>query len=136
MPSAPAAPTVFLVDDSVAIRERIAGMLGAAGLAVVGEAASPQRSIDGILRTRPNVVVLDVQIDGGSGLDVLRAVRAADPAIPFVVFSNHAGPAYRKRYLGAGAADFLDKSSDMGRLAQVVAAVSAAPAAIATRSFP
>jgi two-component system response regulator DesR len=130
MPSAHSPLKVFLVDDNQPIRQRVADMLAAdARLAVVGEAATPQRSIVEILQTRPDVVVLDVQLEGGTGLDVLRTVRAIDPAIAFVVFSNHAGPAYRKRYLGAGAADFLDKSSDMTRLAQAIGSVSAAASA-------
>ena len=66
---------------------------------VVGEAETPQACIAGILSTRPDVVVLDVQLEGGQGLEVLRAVRCAAPQVAFVVFSNNAGPAYRKRYL-------------------------------------
>jgi two-component system response regulator DesR len=115
---------VFLVDDSLPIRQRVADLLSGPRLTIVGEAATPQRSIEAILACRPDVVVLDVQIEGGTGLDVLRTVRAAEPGIAFVVFSNHAGPAYRKRYLGAGAACFLDKSSDMARLADAIDAAS------------
>ena len=75
--------------------------------------------------TRPDVVVLDVQLDGGQGLEVLQAVRSEQPGIRFVVFSNNSGPAYRKRYLGAGAARFLDKSTEFGDLASAVTAVGA-----------
>lgn len=115
---------VFLADDSVLIRSRVAAMLGASGMTVVGEAETPQESIDSILATAPEVVVLDVQLDGGSGLQVLRAVRQAAPQIAFVVFSNNAGPAYRKRYLREGAARFLDKSTESDQLAQAVARAS------------
>ena len=111
---------VFLADDSAAIRLRVAGMLGARALQVVGEAETPQGCIDGILATHPDVVVLDVQLDGGQGLEVLRAVRGAQPGIAFVVFSNNSGLAYRKRYLGAGAARFLDKSNEIEQLADAV----------------
>ena len=111
-----APPRVFLADDSSAIRSRVAVLLGSHAMAVVGEAGTPAACIDGILASRPQVVVLDVQLEGGTGLEVLRAVRAAAPGIAFVVFSNNAGPAYRKRYLVAGAASFLDKSSDFEQL--------------------
>ncbi len=117
-----AAPRVFLADDSGAIRARVAALLGAHDLAVIGQAATPQGCIDGILSSRPEVVVLDVQLEGGSGLQVLQAVRAADPAIAFVVFSNNANPAYRKRYLGEGATQFLDKSSDFEQLPAAIQA--------------
>lgn len=113
-----------MADDSALIRNRVAAMLGASGMTVVGEAETPQGSIDSILATAPEVVVLDVQLDGGFGLQVLRAVRRAAPQIAFVVFSNNAGPAYRKRYLREGAARFLDKSTESDQLAQAVAGAS------------
>jgi len=109
-------PRVFLADDSGAIRSRVADLLDAHCMTVVGEAATPQACIEGILAAQPEVVVLDCQLDGGTGLQVLRAVRLAAPRIAFVVFSNNIGPAYRKRYLGEGAHTFLDKSSDFESL--------------------
>lgn len=111
-----ASARVFLADDSGPIRARVASLLGAHAVAVVGEAATPQACIAGILASQPQVVVLDIQLEGGSGLEVLRAVRAAAPGIAFIVFSNNAGPAYRKKYLAEGAAAFLDKSCDFERL--------------------
>ena len=119
--------TVFLAEDSAPLRERIAGLLGGGRLRVVGGAATPGECIAGILREQPDVVVLDSQLEGGSGLEVLRAVRRTDPGIAFVVFSNHAQPPYAKRYLADGATAVLDKSLDFERLAQ---AVEAAPAAL------
>lgn len=112
---------VFLADDSQQIRERVNALLGAAHMDVVGEGATPETCIDGILASHPDVVVLDVQLEGGSGLQVLKAVRTADPGVAFVVFSNNSAPAYRKRYLGEGAVRFLDKSAEFDQLAQAVA---------------
>ncbi len=114
--ASPTPARVFLADDSAPIRARVATLLGAHAVSVVGAAATPQACIAGILASQPQVVVLDIQLEGGTGLEVLRAVREAAPGIAFVVFSNNAGPAYRKRYLVAGAASFLDKSSDFERL--------------------
>lgn len=120
MTAAPVPVKVFLADDSALIRERVAAMLAARSMDVVGAAETPEGSISGILAARPDVVVLDVQLEGGTGLQVLRAVRAAEPAIAFIVFSNNAGPAYRKRYLGEGARRFLDKTSEFDQLATAV----------------
>jgi DNA-binding NarL/FixJ family response regulator len=113
---------VFLADDSAPIRARVAAMLGPLAMTIVGEAETPRACIDGILATGPDVVVLDVQLEGGQGLEVLRAIRPAHPDIAFVVFSNNSGPAYRKRYLGAGAACFLDKFADFDQLPRAVSA--------------
>lgn len=112
---------VFLADDSQLIRERVNALLAGAQMDVVGEGATPSSCIEGILTSRPDVVVLDVQLEGGSGLQVLKAVKSQDPAVAFVVFSNNSAPAYRKRYLGEGAVRFLDKSTEFDQLAQAVA---------------
>jgi DNA-binding NarL/FixJ family response regulator len=117
---------VFLAEDSTPIRERIAGLLAAQQMNVVGGAATPRDCVEGILREQPDVVVLDMQLEGGSGLEVLRAVRRADPGIAFVVFSNHAQPPYAKRYLADGASSVLDKSLDFQRLADAVEAARGA----------
>jgi DNA-binding NarL/FixJ family response regulator len=115
---------VFLADDSPLVRGRVAAMLGDVGMNVVGQAETPQSSIHGILTSRPDVVVLDVQLEGGSGLQVLRAVREVAPSIGFVVFSNNAGCAYRKRYLDEGADRFLDKTTEFDQLVLAVADAS------------
>ena len=115
---------VFLVEDSALIRERVTGLLQRGDLAVVGHARTPQAAIDGILAAHPCVVVLDVQLEGGTGLQVLRAVRQAAPDIAFVVFSGNSDPAYRKLYLGAGAETFLDKSTQFDQLVQAVTKAS------------
>lgn len=124
MPSRTAPVKVYLADDSQAIRARVAAMLGASAMDVVGHAQTPKACIEGILATQPDVVVLDVQLEGGQGLEVLRAVRTAAPGIAFVVFSNNSGPAYRKRYLGAGAVGFLDKTAEFDQLASTVSNAS------------
>ena len=115
---------VFLVDDSAPIRQRVAEMFSDQAMTVVGQAGTPQGSIDGILALQPDVVVLDIQLHGGTGLDVLRAVRLNAPQIPFIVLSNNAGPAYRKLYRMEGAVRFLDKSADFDQLAQAIKTVS------------
>ncbi len=125
-PTSPRPLKVFHADDSPLIRERVAGLLDSSVMAVVGHAETPQYAIEGILAMHPDVVVLDVQLEGGSGLQVLRAVRRVAPDIAFVVFSNHSDPAYRKRYLDEGATAFLDKSTEFRQLARAV--VRAAPA--------
>lgn len=120
MTATPIPVKVFLAEDSRMIRTRLASMMAAHDMAIVGEAETAEGSIEGILAARPDVVVLDVQLLGGTGLQVLRAVRAADPAIAFVVFSNNADPAYRKRYLGEGADRFLDKTTEFDQLVDAV----------------
>ena len=112
---------VFLADDSPLICDRIATILSSAGMSVVGRSDTPQGCFSGILATQPDVVVLDVQLEGGAGLEVMRTVRLAAPEVAFIVFSNNSGPAYRKRYLHEGALEFVDKTTEFALLAPAVA---------------
>jgi two-component system response regulator DesR len=121
MPSLAAPIKVFLADDSDLICDRVAALLDAAGMSVVGRGQTPQACFEGILASHPDVVVLDVQLVGGSGLEVMQTVRPAAPDVAFVIFSNNSAPAYRRRYLAQGALQFIDKSTEFGQLAPAVA---------------
>lgn len=111
---------VYVSDDSPLIRERVGELLARHEMEVVGEGVQPQQCIDGILATDPDVVLLDVQLEGGTGLEVLQRVREQRPATPFVVFSNNSADAYRRRYLAAGAACFLDKAHDFAQIPEAL----------------
>ena len=121
-----AIPTkVFIAEDSPAIRDHLVEMLsGLDGVAVVGDAETPGDAIAGILRTKPDYVVLDYQLDGGTAVDVLRGVHAKVPATVFLVLTNHANPQYRRICLDAGARCFFDKSLEFGKVRDVVAAAA------------
>lgn len=117
---------VYIVDDSAAIRARLNEMLaGMDRIRVVGEAASAREAVAGILRARPDSVLLDLNLMGRTGIDVLRTVRPQAPEIVFVVLTNHAEPQYRRVCAEAGAAYFLDKSSEFDRVREVVAEIAA-----------
>lgn len=116
---------VFIVDDSASIRARLAEMLGRmAEVVVVGEAASAPEAIAGILRTRPDSVLLDLNLMGHTGLDVMRAVRSSAPDIAFVVLTNHSESQYRQACTEAGARAFLDKSTELDRVRAVIAQIA------------
>ena len=112
---------VFLVEDSRAIRERLIELLGGIeNVSIVGEAGTQQDAVSGIYRTRPDLVVLDIQLPEGSGIDVLREIHSQVPAIKFVVLTNHASSQYRKICMNAGASHFLDKSSEFGDVRKIL----------------
>ncbi|MGZ5034144.1 MAG: response regulator [Usitatibacter sp.] len=116
---------VFIVDDSAPIRARLAEMLaGMSEVRLVGEAGSARDAVAGILRTRPDSVLLDLNLMGQTGLDVMRAVRPQSPYTVFVVLTNHSGPQYRSACAEAGAAYFLDKSTEIERVRDVLAEIA------------
>ena len=115
------------------ICDRITRLLAASGMSIVGRARTPAACVERILATQPDVVVLDVQLVGGTGLQVLRAVRSAAPGVAFIVFTHHSAPAYRRRYLVEGALQFIDKSAEFDQLARAVASAAARQRIQATR---
>ena len=116
---------VFIVDDSASIRVRLAEMLARLPeVRVVGEAACATEAVAGILRTRPDSVLLDLHLMGRTGLDVLREVRPRAPEVVFVVLTNHGEAQYREASLAAGARYFLDKSQDIGQVRGVIAEIA------------
>ena len=111
---------VYVVEDSASIRERLAEMVTDIGATVAGEAAEPADAVQGILETRPDSVILDLQLDGGSGLDVLRAVHPSHPEILFITVTNFPNAQYRRSCLAAGATHFLDKNTEFSRVRDVL----------------
>ena len=113
---------VFIVEDSAPIRERLSSLLCEIdGVSVVGEADTPAAAIEGILRTRPDSVVLDIQLTGGSGIDVLRQVLPRAPGIVFIVLTNNPNPQYRRACMDAGARYFFDKTTEFAKVVEVIA---------------
>lgn len=108
---------VFVVEDAPEVRKRLVAMLGTvAGVDVVGEADSVRGAIDGALAAATDVLLLDLQLTDGNGLDVLAAVKPARPGLRTIVMSNFANPQYRQASLAAGADVFLDKSQEFARV--------------------
>ncbi|MBE0627060.1 MAG: response regulator transcription factor [Burkholderiales bacterium] len=119
---------VFLVEDSPAIRARLATTIrGIDGAQLAGEAGTVGSAIDGIRATRPGAVILDLQLEDGSGLEVLRAVRPTAPALHVAVLTNYATDQHRRACMDAGAEYFLDKSSDFPRIREIVQSWTAQP---------
>ncbi len=117
---------VFIVDNSASIRERLTAMLGEIeDVTVVGQAETPAEALEVILRTRPDSVVLDMQLTGGSGLDVLRKAHPQVPATVFIVLTNDANPQYRRVCKEAGADYFFDKTSEIAKARDVIAGLAA-----------
>jgi DNA-binding NarL/FixJ family response regulator len=122
-----AEPTrVFLVEDSVPIRERLAGLLGEIdGVRIVGESDTAAGAAAGILDARPDAVVLDIRLAEGSGIEVLREVHPLAPEIVFIMLTNFANPQYRKICMASGASHFVDKSTEITEVKRLVSGIVA-----------
>ena len=111
------ASRVFLVEDSTIIRERLLQLLeGLDGVEVVGDADNAVDAIAGIMAAGPDVVVLDIKLKNGSGIDVLKRVKQSLPSVTVIMLTNYATSEYRRRCLEAGAEYFLDKTNEFENL--------------------
>ena len=111
---------IFIVDDSQALRDRLVSMLSEVeGIEVVGQAGNAAEAISGIRRLRPRVVVLDIQMPGGSGIEVLRTIKREAPPTVVVMLTNHTLAQYREKCMELGADYFLDKTRDLDKLTEI-----------------
>ena len=109
---------VFLVDDSIIIRRRLKRMLAdVQGVQIVGEAGDAQTATtDAILQQKPDVVLLDIHLLNGSGIDVLQTLKKAKPAPAVIILTNYPFPQYRQKCLEAGADFFFVKSTEFDQV--------------------
>ncbi len=103
---------VLLVDDHPVVRQGLSGLLRDEGFRVVGAAATAHEALDTLARSEAEIVVLDLTLDGESGLELLGAVRDRFPGVVTVVYSVHEDGNRVRRAFEAGARGFVTKRED------------------------
>jgi DNA-binding NarL/FixJ family response regulator len=112
---------VLIVDDSLLLRERLACHLGKIdGVTIAGKASDVREGIETFKRLSPDVVVLDLQLPDGTGIDVLELIKHDQPSTVVMVLTNHPLLPLRKRCTDAGAEYFFDKTREFGRVSEVL----------------
>lgn len=112
---------VYLVEDSPILTKLLTSLLDAEpGARVIGHADNASDAIAQIVELRPDVLVLDLHLRQGSGIDVIRALRRTGTLPTCIVLTNHSAPSYRKAALDAGAHHFFDKSTEIPLMLSLV----------------
>jgi two-component system, NarL family, response regulator NreC len=112
---------VFIVDDSTDMRKGLAMQFSRMqGVSIAGEAGDIHSAIDGILRCKPDIVVLDISLPSGSGFEVLSRIKLETPSPIVMMLTNHDLPQYRKRALENGADGFFNKVTEIEKLLDAV----------------
>jgi DNA-binding NarL/FixJ family response regulator len=115
-----AAIRVVLIEDSPALQQLLAGMIAdIGGIEIIGAVDAEDRALAAIEQYHPDVAIIDLELNQGSGLNVLREICAKPEryrGLHAVVFSNHAHASVRERCRMLGAAAFFDKTFQMDDL--------------------
>lgn len=108
---------VLIVDDHPIVRQGLRLMIDAEpDLEVCGEAQSEREARTAIRELSPDVVIVDISLAQGDGLDLVRDVHAHHPHLPMLVLSMHDELIYAERLLAAGASGYIMKQAAADQL--------------------
>jgi DNA-binding NarL/FixJ family response regulator len=115
---------ILLVDDHPLVREGLANLIHQQpDLEVCGEAASEPQALQLIGTVAPDVAVVDISLENGSGLELIKNIKSMYPAVAMLALSMHDESLYAERALRAGARGYLMKREAATRVIQGIRAV-------------
>lgn len=115
--------TVYIVEDSFPVRERlIEAVADVPNARVVGQAEAISEALEGVQQVQPRVLIVDVQLRRGSGIRLLKQLRATGTGLPelVIVVTNYPTDDYRKASQDCGANHFFDKASEFDKVRDVL----------------
>jgi two-component system response regulator DevR len=115
---------VLLVDDHEVVRKGLASLLKATDdIVVAGEAGTVRDAIEAADRTRPDVVVMDVRLADGSGIEATREIRARRPQTQVIMLTSFADDEALFSSIMAGASGYVLKQVKSGELVRAIRTV-------------
>jgi DNA-binding NarL/FixJ family response regulator len=115
------ATKVLIVDDHPAVREGLAVRIASQpDLEVCGQAADTAEAVKLLEATRPDVVIVDIQLETGNGLDLVERIKARDESIGILVWSMYPDTIYARRALHAGALGYINKRHATSRIVEAI----------------
>jgi DNA-binding NarL/FixJ family response regulator len=101
---------VLIVDDHAVLREGLAMVINQQpDLVVCSEATDAPSALEMVSAAEPDVVIVDLSLMSGSGLELIKDIKAQRPDLPMVVLSLHDETLYAERAMRAGARGYLMK---------------------------
>jgi DNA-binding NarL/FixJ family response regulator len=115
---------VLLVDDHPLVREWLANLVNQqADLEICGEADSAPRALQMMGAVNPEIAIVDISMEGGSGLELIKNIKAGYPSVMIIVLSMHDEALYAERALRAGARGYIMKREATKRVLQAIRSV-------------
>lgn len=110
---------IFIVDDDQAVRHSLSLLLASEGLDSQGF-GSPREFLDGCRPSNDDRVIIDVDLPGMNGVELLQYLRAQGLTLPAVVITGQPSTFVRQQAIAAGATAFLEKPVDADQLVALV----------------
>lgn len=118
-------PMVLIVDDNKSFIDRLMDLMTEYGATnPVITANNYNEAVSMIANKNPEIILLDMNMPGRSGVEVLRYVREEGWECKVIMVTNHSNSSYRKLCQEAGADYFLDKSRDFGQIPSLIRKIS------------
>jgi two-component system response regulator AtoC len=106
---------LLIIDDDLGVREYLSALLGRFGHSVC-TAASGEEALENLATSRPDLITLDVVLEGMDGIETLRRLKKRIPDVPVVMISGHGHARTIVEAMQLGAADFLRKPFEVEEL--------------------
>ena len=120
----PARHRVLIVDDHPIVRQGLKRMIESElDLTVCGEAETEAQARRAIREMNPDIVIVDLSLEEGDGLELVRDVHAHHPEVPMLVLSMHDETIYAERLLAEGASGYIMKQAAADQLLQALRTV-------------
>ena len=117
---------ILIVDDHPLVRTGFAQLIGdCPDLEVCGEAGNMAEALKQIDASSPDLVIIDLSLAGGSGLDLIEHIKSRDKDTLMLVASMHDETLYAERVLAAGARGYINKQEAQDRIIQAIRQVLA-----------
>ncbi|MDQ8184542.1 response regulator transcription factor [Pelagicoccus sp. SDUM812002] len=112
---------VFIVDDHPLVRQGLTQIIGGQeDFEVCGEAEDSSSAMRGIEKSNPDVVIVDISLQGNNGLELIKNLKAIHEKLPILVFSMHDESIYAQRALRAGAKAYVMKKESSEKIIEAI----------------
>jgi DNA-binding NarL/FixJ family response regulator len=122
----PAPVKILIVDDHPSVREGLALRISLhADLEVCGEADSEEQAITLVQQMKPDLMLVDISLKSGHGLELIKRIRSMDPTVKMLVISGFQESLYAERACRAGAMGYLNKQESSEKMIEAIRTVLA-----------
>ena len=117
---------ILIVDDHPSVREGLALRISIhSDLEVCGEAESEEQAIELVRQTKPDLVLVDISLKSGHGLELIKRIRSMEPTVKMLVISGFQESLYAERACRAGALGYLNKQESSEKMIEAIRTVLA-----------